>query len=321
MSFENELRSDPVALAKRYSFFPPNKAAGFNLSTDVNAKALEGDFAGFTRSQVKKDKKIARVTLKLGLSSRGECLLVEPTLGGDTGVPVYYLPWDDKGAAVRMTIPEEDTARPEDQHPKIFFTAVLSGCSIIFKGSAQCPTIYHCGTAGGEVGTPTSTKFGNSNDFFSQMLSGHGYRLIGGQINSTDYMIPRSAKGADAVAESERQFLEALKQQPQFQRGFVLKAVVSWGSCFGVRKGGDWEFYLQQNGTLTYDTYKWEFVNRDKEVKKKTLFGSKTVTQTYTTTGKVVTPGKPISLPILVKKVFPGTGTASMTSDLNLLQL
>ena len=242
MSFEHDLQTDAVALAKKYSFFPGNAAQGFMLNTDVKAKPLKGDFEGFKRSHVKDDKVIARVTLTLGLTDRGECLKVGPKLGGDSGVPVYFLPWDAKGAAVRMTIPDADPALPEDQHPKIFFTAVLSGCSIIFKGSPQNPTIYHCGTEGGDAGTPTpsdTTKFSNSNDFFRKMLSGHGYRPIGAQISSNDYMIPkRSPAGSEAVSEAEQHFLDALKQQPQFQKGFILKSEILGVPALACEKDG-----------------------------------------------------------------------------------
>ena len=325
MSYEDDLRADPLALAKTYSFFPADKARGFKLTDDVNPKALKGDFTGFNRSYVKNDKKIAHVKLSLATSSRGrECLMVEPDLKGDTGVPVYYLPWDDKGAAVRMSIPDDDPMKAEQEHPKIFFTAILSGCSIIFKGTQQHPTIYHCGTAGGEVGTATpsdTSKYTNSDHFFRQMLSGHGYRPVLGQINKTDYMIPSKGSGGEAVAAVEQQFLQSIQQQEQFKRGFILKSVVSWGTCFGFRNGRDWEFYLQENGTIYYDTVKWDTVTRQKQVDKKTFFGSKTVTQDYVTTAKVVTPGQPISRPIMLKKVFPGTGMATNTPSWALLRL
>jgi hypothetical protein len=322
---EDDLRTDTVSLAKKYSFFLPDKAANFDMDAHTTATPLKGDFQGFNRTHLQDDRMIARVTLALGMSSRGQSLMITPTIRGATGVPVYYLPWDDRGAAVRMEIPDRDPALPEDQHPNVFFTAILSGCSIIFKGTSQNPTIYHCGTAGGEVGTATprdTTKFANSDAFFRQMLSGRGYRAIGGQINKTDYMVPALGGGGDAVADVEQQFLAAIKQQPQFQRGFILKTVVSWGVCFGFRKGHDWKFYLQENGTIVYDTFRYDQVRRETDVTKKTLFGAKTVTKSYVTAEKkIVTAGNRISRPMVVKRVFPGTGTAKMTPSWNLLEL
>lgn len=328
MALEDELVADPVGLAKRYSFFPQGKPKNFAFDTDISARTLRGDFAGFTRSHVKDDKMISRVTLEVGLCDRGESLLVNPALGDGDGVPVYFLPWDQRGAAVRMEISNLPPDLPADQHPKIFFTAVLSGCSIIFKGNAQNPTIYHCGTEGlgdqGGQGTPTprdSSKYANSDAFFRQMLSGSGYRAIGGQINKTDYMVPTRGGGGETIAQRESDFLAALKSQPQFRNGFILKSAISWGACFGVRTGPDWKFYLQENASITYDTVKWVEVTKEKEMTKKTFFGSKTTTSSYVTTQKMVTPGKLISRPLLVQKVFPGAGKAKMTPAWDLLQL
>jgi hypothetical protein len=174
------------------------------------------------------------------------------------------------------------------------------------------------------MGTPTpsdTSKYTNSDHFFRQMLSGRGYRPVAGQIHKTDYMVPSKGGGGEAVASIEQDFLQQLQQQEQFKRGFTLKSVVSWGSCFGFRQGRDWQFYLQENGTIYYDTYKWDTVMREKEVEKKTFFGTKTLTQSYVTTAKVVTPGKPISRPIQLTKVFPGRGTATNTPSWELLRL
>jgi hypothetical protein len=227
-----------------------------------------------------------------------------------------------------MEIPDLAPDLPDSQHPKIFFTAVLSGCSIIFKGTQQNPTIYHCGTEGlgdqGGQGTPTprdSSKYANSDAFFRQMLSGSGYRNIGGQINKTDYMVPIRGGGGETIAQRESDFLTALRSQPQFTKGFILKSAISWGACFGVRNGADWKFYLQENASISYDTVRWDDVSLEKEVTKKTVFGSKTTTTRYVTTKKIVTPGKLISRPLLVQKVFPGTGKAKMTPSWDLLQL
>lgn len=88
-----------------------------------------------------------------------------------------------------------------------------------------------------------------------------------------------------------------------------------------MRTGPDWKFYLQENASISYDTVKWVEVTKEKEMTKKTLFGSKTTTSSYVTTQKMVTPGRLISRPLLVQKVFPGTGKAKMTPSWELLQL
>src|SRR5215469_13516556 len=87
MSYEDDLRADPLALAKTYSLFPGNMAGDFDPKEDVSARALKGDFNGFNHSNVKREKKIARVTLSLAKSliesNRGpQCLMVKPSLKG-----------------------------------------------------------------------------------------------------------------------------------------------------------------------------------------------------------------------------------------------
>ena len=76
---------------------------------------------------------------------------------GQRGLPAYFLPWDDRGAVVRMTIPNKRTSLSEKQHPKLFFTACLSGCSVFFSGDQENPTIYHAGT--GSERKPVGSNF------------------------------------------------------------------------------------------------------------------------------------------------------------------
>ncbi len=317
MSFEDDLRNDPKALARKYSFYPNNPSfAEWTFSKDqVKKTTLSGQYTGFNRLNVKEDYLIAYVKLEIGMTDRGESMIVKPSYAGAGGVPVYFLPWDNRGAAVRMSIPNLDPAKSEDEHPKLFFTAVLSGCSIIFKGTAQQPTIYHCGTEGGEVGTPTQ---GNSNVFFRNMLTGPGYRAVGGQINSTDYMNPPRTP-SQSVVDMETNFLDALLVQKLRRRGIVVKEVSAWGAAFGIRNGRDWKFYLQKNGTISYT--KIEEVTQTKDIQKKTFFGlgSKTVTTQYITTK--VTHGNRVARPIELEKVFPGAGVAKATPTWNVLAL
>lgn len=317
MSFENDLRNDPKALARKYAFYPNNPSfTEWTFSnSQVKKTALKGDFEGFNRLNMKGDYKIARIKLELGMTDRGESLIVKPTFAQEGGVPVYFLPWDNRGAAVRMHIPDGDPDAPEDEHPKIFFTAVLSGCSIIFKGSATDPTIYHCGTEGGNVGTPTQ---GNSNDFFRDMLSGRGYRAIGGQINSTDYMDPNTNPSFD-VWLLEQNFLESLKAQNLRGRNIIVKSVNLWGAAFGIRTGRNWKFYLQKNATILYS--KIEEVLASKDIEKKKFFGlsSKTITRQYVTTR--ITPGFRVARPVELERVFPGVGIAKPTGSWNVLRI
>jgi len=320
MSFDDDLRTDPKALAKKYSFYPENPAyPEWTFSdTQVTKKALSGQFEGFNRIHVKKDFLIAKVHPELKMTDRGQSLVVKPSFDEHAqGVSVYFLPWTDKGAAVRMKIPDLDPNKPEHEHPKVFFTAVLSGCTIVFKGTVQNPTIYHCGTGGGhgdtQIGTPTK---GNSNIFFSNMLSGPGYRPFVSRIQSTDYMIPNKLD-APGVEDLQRRFLESILAQRQRGKGFIIKDVKVWGACFGIRSGRDWKFYLQKNGTISYTRV--EEVTQDKDIQKKGFFGSKTIKTQFVTTK--VTTGNRVCRPVEVQRVFPGGGTAKVTPSWSVLEL
>jgi hypothetical protein len=318
MSLEDELRNDPKSLAQKYSFCPNNPSFSewtFGAN-QVKKTPLKGEYAGFNRFNLDEDFLIAKLGLEFGMSARGECLMVTPSFKeGAPGVPAYFLPWDNRGAAVRIRIPDLDPNLPDAEHPKLFMTAALSGCSIIFKGTPQKPTIYHCGTEGNGVGTDTK---GESNDFFRAMLTGPPYRAIGGQIKSTDYMVPNS--GSAGMTLMEKNFLEALKGQNHLNaKGIGVRKVSTWGACFGIRTGRDWKFYLQKNATISFNQA--QLVTATKEVEKKVFFGlrSKTEEQSYITTRMI--PGKPVCKPIEIERVFPGTGVAKPTSYWSMTQI
>ena len=67
-------------------------------------------------------------------------------------VPTYFLPWADD-FAIRLTIPPmgQRTGKGRSD-PGNFFTAAISGCSVIFQGTPDNPTIYHCGGNSGYAG-------------------------------------------------------------------------------------------------------------------------------------------------------------------------
>jgi hypothetical protein len=315
MSYEDEMRRDPKGLAKRYAFCPRNYATSsdWKFNDDQAQKIpLSGEFTGFTQIGINRDYLIAKIRLEIGNDRGNGCLVVHPSVGRDgKGLPVYFLPWDGRGAAVCMKIPDKDPTLKEIDHPTIFFTAVLSGCSIIFKGTAQKPVIFHCGTGGTEGGgTPTK---GNSNDFFQNMVTGPGLMPVAQIIKSSDYMVPKI--GSDAVSNLQTRYLSSLNNLGQ-TRGFLFKNVTAWGACFGVRSGRDWKFYVQKNGTIEYT--KIEFV------KSKTPTDSKMIsTKTFTLGPYTKTSVKEqyvtkvnkdclIAKPIEVQRVFPGPGNVKL---------
>jgi hypothetical protein len=306
------LEANPKATAKKYSFCPDDDAAGYGRP---DGTALDGAYTGFRFTTVGVNQRIARVQFeKYYAFGRGTVLRVKPTLDrAAAGTPAYFLPWDARGAAVELTIPRRNPDLPAATHPRFFFTAALSGCTILFRGTADNPTIYHCGTAGGKSGTDTT---GNANVFFASLLAEAKRKGLGNtagtatnQVNSTDYMNTTKLPSA-GVGTTERQFRQAINNE--FHRRAVAEHVGCWGAVFGIRTGVNWKFYLQQNATI--QLYTLEEITEMVKTKEK-VFGPfhKTVMQPHKKVQKK--PGQPrvFSKPVFVQQVFPGTGVAKMS--------
>lgn len=310
MSLDTELVNDPKGTALKYSFLPANAAAGYDASIAELGKWLNGDFGGFRHTVVNSAQKVARVSLTRANSNRGEVVLVTPSLTATTGVPVYFLPWDGRGAAVELTIPDRDPALSTDQHPKIFFTAVLSGCTIFFKGSARNPTIFHCGTEGATGGgLPT---VGDSNKFFKRMLRTAEAQNVGtagpivGKVKSTDYMVrPASPNTSPHIQALEASAGQALRQR--YRNQMDVQGTIGWGSVLGVRTGRAWKFYVQRNITIVWQALE-DYLQ---SVRQKRLGGLITVNKNVAGR-RAAGPVRQESKPIEVQRVFPGTGVAKM---------
>ena len=122
----------------------------------------------------------------------------------------------------------------------------------MFKGTPAKPTIFHCGTAGGGAGADTA---GDSNQFFRSMIRnikglglGRSNYNTGAQVLSTDYMTTRA--GGGVAPGHETAFKNKLATH--YDKQLVIENVNMWGCIFGFRTGTQWEFYLQENATISY---------------------------------------------------------------------
>ena len=242
-----------LGYARKYSFYADDQAPDYRAANETQ---LAGAYQGFRHTLVDGGQKVARLTVQRQLNSaRGADFLIKPKITALTGTPAYFLPWDARGAAVEMTIPRFAIGDDEVANPPIFFTAALSGCSIIFKGTATKPTIFHCGTAGGGSGAST---VGDSNQFFrSMLLDIEAQRLgrfkynLGTQVLSSHYMTT-TLGGGDAPG---HQAAFENKLRTHYTGRLGIENVNIWGTILGFRTGTQWEFYLQENATVVYYKY------------------------------------------------------------------
>jgi hypothetical protein len=204
-----------------------------------------------------------------------------------TKAPIWWLPWRSHHM-VKVKLAPAGTAVWDAQNvplpnPDLFFTAAVSGCSVFVRGNPTAPSVYHGGIDGKLVdakqgkflarGVFNKSQFkrvgGSTPAFWRQVLSGMDYDATAGdiaamkptpggdkfnqpnkpvsEVNTTHYT---SDKGTKTTVNSRA--LEKFLQKQAVARGRTIDAVIPWGSVFGLRVGGNWTFYLQQNVTVMY---------------------------------------------------------------------
>ncbi len=193
---EDAFREDPKGFARAHSFDPGDYSSLGGFSWYGTARTpLDGDFTGFTHTEINAGQRIARITMKEGLTVHGKVVVVKPSIRSEDGLNCYFLPWDSRGGAVELTIREaEEAGSDEARYPRFFFTVVLSGCSIMFKGDARCPTIFHCGTGGDSTGANTA---GDPDVFWLDLVRQAESRRLGRVSATMDQDAPRQVLSTD----------------------------------------------------------------------------------------------------------------------------
>jgi hypothetical protein len=282
MDADQKLKTQPLTLLSKYSLYPPDLAQGYNMD-DVDSARYGGRFAQpaanatsppieLQHHLIGRGERVTYVHLtKVSASdpnmlrTRGAETLKVDINADDPGgwVPAYFLPWNPGGGAVELTIPDKDPAtHTEDQHPKLFFTAVLSGCSIFFKGTSRRPTIYHCGrdTASLDYRGAQLDPL-EANRLWKRLVEkvaaegrGRATQPIAVNVTKKDYMFDqaRPTGKTTTTALNFKSDLEAMGE-------VYIEDVAPWGAIFGLRTGRDWTFYLQENATITYYPFKTKF--------------------------------------------------------------
>lgn len=176
------------------------------------------------------------------------------------GFDAYFLPWTGRGGALYMTLPAGGA-------PRHFFTAALSGCSVMVVGPPNSPTIYHCGIdTWGPASPYVDATYAQPNDppapdprtthelwvdlvahiandanaaFRNSTIDKRQY------INDFDPADPQTTPGSRALS-------AALQQN----RNDPAATAIPFGSVFGLKdNAGNWSFYLQANVTMIYGAH------------------------------------------------------------------
>lgn len=193
-------------------------------------------------------------------------------------IPAWFLPWRQAGALVKLKISDVNNNAGQlvinhqnVANPDLFFTAALSGCSVIVIGNPSNPSVYHGGT-----GNPIGAALQGSEKteaFWLRKLgrTGTAQKPLG-SIGKTDYIseLIRGGRSDDDRLDKQTTLSNTIKTKLEDSGGIDELSLHPWGYVFGLRKAdGTWTFELVNCVSLTY--YKWRLkkrtFGRDKWVK------------------------------------------------------
>jgi hypothetical protein len=269
MTLTSDFFDDPLAFAKANSICPPNNIDGYKgkLAKTLDTSGYKGigpdpehAVGTIKYARVMRSKKVGYIELFNDVRPGGAraedrndegagVIRLKSAFGAfGEAQPAYFLPWDESGAIVKLRISAKGTNNPD---PDVFFTAAINGCSVFVQGTASSPTVYH---AGGNTGR---SDHNDAARFWRHALINHvktsrtaqGRGKVQGEVNKTEYVKTPGTVG-NATTPTADQYERELKARLDKKGSFTVTMVNPWGCVFGVRTGTDWEFYLQENGTV-----------------------------------------------------------------------
>ena len=265
-NYTKDFFASPLKFMKKYAISPPSNVEG-DKGKDVTTLDTSGFVPTVTAgaqpgsiryARMSSGHKIAYIDFykdkKMGGRSGTEqegidALRFDATYDGNSGLkPIYYLPWDESGAIVRLHIPTKGTLDPD---PDIFFTAAINGCSVFIQGSPDSPTVYH---AGGDTGQKDLNEGAR---FWRHALRNHiansaiatARGTIAAEVNKTDYVKTPGSIGNSTTLRAQ-EYEDTLKAKLNKTGKFSVTMVNPWGCVMGIRTGNNWAFYLQENATV-----------------------------------------------------------------------
>jgi hypothetical protein len=260
--------ASPLDFMKKYAIAPPSSVSG-NMGKDQatldtsgfvpNAVSTHGSQPQSVRyARMEKGCKVAYIDFykdkKMGGRSGTEqegidALRFDASFNANSGGhPIYFLPWDQSSAIVRLSIPQKGTNNPD---PDIFFTAAINGCSVFVQGTPSNPTIYHAGGNTGQSDHNEGAKFWREalRKHINSSASAKARGNLVAEVNKTDYVKTPGTVGNSTTPRAQA-YEDMLKANLDKAGKFSVTMVNPWGCVMGIRTGADWAFYLQENGTV-----------------------------------------------------------------------
>src|SRR5688572_13549258 len=251
-NYNQLLVKDPLQFMRTYSVHPMDNVGGYRGELVSVLNDVTDDHRSMKYTRVKSAKKVAYVNafkkpqgnVQATGNEGADTVHFEPSYTESAGaVPIYFLPWDEGGAMVQLTIPPQGTWTPD---PNLFFTAAINGCSVFIQGTADQPTIYHCGGNTGKGDDHAAAA-----RFWRDMVAANKQGSKGdvtAEVNKTHYIKEVGKKTTDRAAEFEAWLKDNKKQRIE------ISSVLPWGCVMGIRTNGKWAFYLQENASIVYTT-------------------------------------------------------------------
>ena len=254
MSFNTQFLSNPLHFMRVWAVSPPDGSPIGNVIKKWSVAASNFKSGVITRKadngQTVVDLECVSVGQRVQFASfekhplfpQALTLRLTPARGNADQIPIHWLPWG-KEKVVTSTIPAVPSnvvEADEDENPRFFFTAGISGCSVFVKGPGSSPTIFHSGTQG--------VLDRSANEFWLEQVDaatgGKAFDYsIFTDVDKSQYMNRQSGAVSD--------YIKWAQGSGSGGNPFTVEIINNFGCVFGIRFGRHWSFYLQESGLIS----------------------------------------------------------------------
>jgi hypothetical protein len=253
MSFNTQFLSNPLHFMRTQAMLPPDGSptgrvlkrwvvSADNFKDGVLSHVIDGrkvvDFE-FREGDLRVQ--FATITPKATFPNALTLKLETARRSGDE-IPIHWLPWGKEKVVTTQipAVPRNLVEPDEDQNPRFFFTAGISGCSVFVKGPATSPTIFHSGTQG--------TLLRDAGEFWLEQLE----TATGGKVfESSIFSDVDKSQYMDRNSQAVQAYVKWAQGEGSGGNTFTVELVNNFGCLFGIRYGHHWSFYLQEAGLVS----------------------------------------------------------------------